>query len=159
MAETEPADRRQRRIAFAVLAIGLVVGLILLLLMQAHLEEIEELIERDAQAGNAALIETIRWFIVFLVVPMAGVLAYLAWFALRIIRGQRFPPVGTRVVRNTLVLEGRPAVVRGWILALITLLIVVAVLQLAVTLWTLADELATHDHSVQPPASIEAAPL
>jgi len=95
---------------------------------------------------------------VFVVVPVVGFLAYLTWLALRIIRGQRFPPSCTRVLRNTLVLEGRPAVVRGWILALITLLIAVAVWRFAVTLWTLADELATHDHSVKAPASIEAAP-
>jgi cytochrome bd-type quinol oxidase subunit 2 len=158
MPETEPADRQQRRVAFIVLAVGLVVGVIVLLLAQAHLREIEDLIERDRDAGTSALIETIRWFIVFLVIPMAGLLGYLAWFALRIIRGQRFPPLGTRVLRNTAVLEGRRAVVRGWILALVTLLTALAVLQLAVALWALADELATHQDRVQPPASIDVAP-
>lgn len=156
MAETEPADGRQRRIAFVVLAVGLVVGVILLLLARAHFRELEELIERDRESGTSALIVTIRWFIVFLVVPMAGLLSYLAWFALRVIRGQRFPPVGTRVLRKTAVLEGRRAVVRGWILALITLLIALSVLQLAVALWTLTDELARDDDNVEPPPSIEA---
>lgn len=160
MPEIEPADARQRRIALVVIAAGLVVGLIVLLLAQAHFEALEELIERDPEAGTMALIETIRWAIVFLVVPVAGVLAYLGWIALRSIRGRRFPPSGTRVLRNTVVLEGRPAALRGWILALITLLIALAVVQLAVTLWTLADELARgDDRAVVPAASVKAAPL
>ncbi len=156
MSESEPADGGQRRIAFVVLAVGIVVGVIALLLAQAHFREIEDLIERDRDAGTSALIETIRWFIVFLVIPMAGLLGYLAWFALRIIRGQRFPPLGTRVLRNTAVLEGRRAVVRGWILALVTLLIALAVLQLAVALWALADELAGGGDNVEPPPLVEA---
>ena len=158
MPEIEPTDARQRRIALVAIAAGLVVGLIVLLLAQAHFEALGELIERDPEAGTTALIETIRWAIVFLVVPVAGVLAYLGWIALRSIRGRRFPPLGTRVLRNTVVLEGRRASLRGWILAFITLLIALAVVQLAVTLWTLADELARGD-AVVPAASIKAAPL
>lgn len=158
MAQSDPADARQRRLAILIVLVGLVTGVVVLLLIEARFEEIERLIERDLEAGTAALVETIRWLIVFLVVPMACFLGYLGWFAQRVIRGARFPPLGTHILKGTTVLEGRSAVVRGWLIAFVTLLVALAVVQLAITLWTLAGQI-THDARVAPPPAIEAAPL
>jgi hypothetical protein len=158
MVQSDPADARQRRLAILIVLVGLVTGVVALLLIEARFEEIEGLIERDLEAGTAALVKTIRWLIVFLVVPMACFLGYLGWFALRVIRGARFPPLGTHILRSTAVLEGRSAVVRGWLIAFVTLLVALAVVQLAITLWTLAGQI-TRDARVAPPPSIETAPL
>lgn len=148
-------DRRRRRAAVLVIVAALVIAVALLLLAQAHFAALAQLMDRDMEAGTNALIKTIRWFIVFLVVPMAALLVYLGQLGLRAIRSARFPPPGTWMLHDRAVITGRPAVVRGWVLALIALVIALAVAQLAIHLWTLADELARSRDRVEPPASAE----
>lgn len=60
-----------------------------------------------------------------LVLPMLVLCLWLWRFASTVVSGQRFPPVGTQVIRDIPVLEGEAAVTRGRIIQCLTAILFV----------------------------------
>ena len=117
-----PADKGLRRrllVALAIVSVLAGVGL-------AYIIDSVHAVARLAEADPAAAWRTLRrlsWWLGIALAASGGLfLAYLTVLAARIIRSDRFPPSGMRVVRDTRLRTGRPA---RWIAALLMLLGVV----------------------------------
>ncbi len=100
------ADKQARRLAGMILAVGLLLGLLLLWVLPWAQQYLEQ------QGPHATLrVVQIATAIVFLgFLPFS---AYFYWYGRRAVRSRQTPPPGTRVFRDTKVIEGDAAVTRG----------------------------------------------
>ncbi len=101
------ADKKARRLAVTILAIGLLLGMSLMLWVlpwgQRYLE----------RQGPEATLRVVQVAIAVAFLGLIPFSAYFYWYGWRAVRSRRMPPPGTRVVRDTKVVEGDAAVVRG----------------------------------------------
>ena len=81
------------------------------------------------------------------------VVIYLSLLAVRIIRSRQFPPPGTRVLRDTPIVRGRKALIRGWGIALCAVWILGCAIFSAVIPYTLS-----HNLGVRPDRAVEQDP-
>ena len=120
------ANRTVRRWTFVVIGLIAIVGLWALYFTQTFFRELEALVEYDP-------VQAISKLLVFLyvsgVVFTAGVMStsgYLLWLGVRTLRGKRFPPPGTWVIKDTKVIGGGGARWRGYLLAVGGLAVIAA---------------------------------
>jgi hypothetical protein len=81
------------------------------------------------------------------------IVIYLSLLAVRIIRSRQFPPPGTRVLRDTPIVRGKKALIRGLGLGLCAVWILGCAIFSAVIPYTLS-----HNHGVKPGRSVEQDP-
>lgn len=81
------------------------------------------------------------------------VVIYLSLLAVRIIRSRQFPPPGTRVLRDTPIVRGKKALIRGFFIGLCAVWILGCAIFSAVIPYTLS-----HNPGVRPDRSVEQGP-
>jgi hypothetical protein len=67
------------------------------------------------------------------------VVIYLALFAVRIIKSRQFPPPGTQVLRDTPIVRGKKALIRGFVMGLCAVWLLGCAIFAAVIPYTLSD--------------------
>ena len=138
MAEVQPADPAARRLALTLVVAGFIVATLLLWGLNAGGPAIAEWLKRDP----ASMVLRGRVLLVSLAVIMAGppiaAGVYLLRFGMRVVRADRFPPPGARVIQDMLVLTGDAARSRGRIAQGAGLVLVVAGSVMALLLFRLA---------------------
>jgi hypothetical protein len=67
------------------------------------------------------------------------VVIYLALLAVRIIKSRQFPPPGTQVLRDTPIVRGRKALIRGFVIGLCAVWLLGCAIFAAVIPYTLSD--------------------
>jgi hypothetical protein len=103
------ADPRVRRRALAIVAVGTVVGALVIWGSGELGQHVRDLAERD----RAAAVQIARWVLwlggAALLLPLFAFSAWLWRFAAQVHAAGRFPPPGATPVRDVRVLEGRLA--------------------------------------------------
>ncbi len=128
--EIQPADERLRIRLLILLTLAAVLGGAGLLGLDSHLSELQTLAS-EAQPVAAAKAKPVVLATLALMTA-AGVLfsIHLAMVSWRTVRGERYPPAGTRVISDTEVCHGHRARRRGYTglaLALLMLWLTVAI--------------------------------
>ncbi len=103
------ADKKARRLAMAILAVGLLMGILLMLWV---LPWGQRYLERQGPGATLRVVQVVIAVVFLGLIPFS---AYFYWYGWRAVRSRRIPPPGTRVVRDTKVIEGDAAVARGWL--------------------------------------------
>jgi hypothetical protein len=110
------ADKDLRRwLIFALVTLA-VVGLLTLKLTQDYLRGLELLSRDDPRQAIDRLIEFIYFVGIAFAAGALATSAYLAWTGLRVLSEQQFPPPGMWVIRDTRIVRGERARVRGYLL-------------------------------------------
>lgn len=124
--------------ALLIIAAGFVTGGLLLWGLNAGAPAVAQWLREDpATIANRARMLLLGLALVLAGPPaLAGV--YLLWFGARVIDGERFPPLGVRMVQDTLVVTGEHARRRGRVAQAFGLAFLLAALALGTLLWALA---------------------
>lgn len=141
MTGVQKADSAARRRAATVLFVTLGLGLAGISALTAYEPQIQRWLE-----SNAVWLARNAW-IVFLaalvaVLPVLAVAAYLYLFGSKIARAARFPPPGQAVVRDTRIVTGGRAVIRGRIVQVLSVCLMLCGLAIPIVLWHLFAMLA-----------------
>ena len=116
-----PIDMADKRARWRAMLWLLVLTLPLLLLLDQLEPQLQQWSEDPARIADQ--LPAILLFLYILFLPMMAFCAWLWLFGRRIITGQRFPPRGSLVIRDTPVIEGASAVRRGRVLQLLALVL------------------------------------
>jgi len=131
------ANRKYRTIVLIAIVLCICVGAALIQwvfpLAMRYLLELEP--HKSIRILQAAIC------LVFLsVLPIA---LYIWLFGRKVVKSQRMPPPGTKVIKNTRITEGRSATIRGKILMLLALLLLILALAGGIWLpWKLGEIMA-----------------
>jgi hypothetical protein len=142
MSTVQKADAGARRKALLIVAFGTVVGALLIIGFDRYrmafldwlVSEPEELSYR---LGLICFIGSVLGS-----VPVFAFAIYLWSLGRRVMRDQRFPLLGQRVVRDTLILEGQAALARGRIFRIMAVSLGVAGVVLCYAFWRLVAVLS-----------------
>lgn len=134
MSEIQKADRRAVRTAVAVVVCGALVGLALLTFSRRNGEAFGFWLPADL-SGRLTLVLGIQ--MALFTVPLLAMAGYVWHLGGRIVRAQRYPPPGMRLVRNTPIVVGDAAVRRGRVAQALAASLGVAAVLLAFVLWRL----------------------
>ena len=135
MAEIQKADPNAVRTAVAVVACATLLGVVLIIATEKRHPELQAWIEQDVRIRIPMTLAAVS---LLTVGPVIGVAAYLWRFGRRMIRTQRYPPAGFRMVRDTQVVTGDAAIRQGRLVLGLATTIGVAGVLLAFFLWRLA---------------------
>lgn len=139
MTEVRRADPTARRAAALMLVGGMCAGALLIAIFMRYRVPLGEWVRADrAQRGRLMFL-----LLTALVAgPLLGLAVYLWSLGERIVRAREFPPSGLRVIRDTPVITGAKAVVRGRLLKVLAIACAVASIVLAGLLWGLEQAVA-----------------
>ncbi|MEW6674342.1 MAG: hypothetical protein AB1427_21820 [Thermodesulfobacteriota bacterium] len=65
----------------------------------------------------------VRYFLVGMFLAIVAISAYLAFFGRNVLKNRKFPPPGVKVLVDTRLVEGEPAIIRGQLILLASLLL------------------------------------
>jgi hypothetical protein len=139
--EVQRADPAARRLAVVLVVAGALVGSLLIAGLERYRAPLYDWILSDPQHRWQRLRLLFLLSTGVLSVPLLGFAAYLWMLGGRVVRAQRWPPPGQRVVRDTPVLHGRAAVWRGRTLRVLAACLGAAWALLWLLSWRLASML------------------
>jgi hypothetical protein len=132
--DIQKADPNARRAGLAIVGGGALLGFVLITIAGALRPAFEAWINQDVTVYLRIVIAMLTLLTTGPAVGMAG---YLWRFGQRIVRAERYPPPGFRVMRDTPVQIGQAAVRRGRLVQALAAVIGVAGLLLGFLLWRL----------------------
>jgi hypothetical protein len=142
MTEIRKADPRARRQAVWLLIAGTLVGVLLILGFGRYSGSLRTWIKSDPTAVAHRLTLALVGLSIVLSAPAIAFAVYLWALGGRVLRAEQFPPPGYRVIRDTPVVGGQGARVRGHAFRILAACLVVTTLLLWLMLWRLARLLA-----------------
>ena len=141
MPRIQKADRRARQKAILIVLVGVIVGSTIVVTLQLNRGKIDAwLLENRAYLIDYP--ERIALFFLVLMFPVLAYAVYLWRFAVRTVNARQFPPPGTQVVRDTVVLSGKAAVMRGRLLQFSASLLALAAFLLPALIWYILRSIA-----------------
>ena len=119
MGTIQKADPAARRKAIGVICVAAILGVCAIVAFDSFRDDFQSWLETNIKF---LLENTIVVFLVSLVFvsPVLAAGAYLLLLGNRAVRAQRFPPPGSAMARDTLVLEGSRGLHRGRIIQLLS---------------------------------------
>jgi len=126
MAEVQRADPAARRQAVLFVVIGALVGSLLIVGFERYRAPLREWVLPEPEQLVHRLKLLFLLSAVAVSAPLFGFAAYLWSFSGKVLRAQRFPPPGHRVVRETRILQGQAAISRGRSFKVLAVCLVVA---------------------------------
>lgn len=142
MAEVQPADPLARRLALTLVAVGFVVAALLLWGLNAGGPAIADWLRAEPSAIVFRARMLLLTLAIIMVGPPVGAGVYLWRFGSRVVSSNRFPPPGTRLVQDMLVLTGAAAQSRGRLARGAGFILIAAGCVMAVLLWRLGASVA-----------------
>jgi hypothetical protein len=137
--EIVKADPKQRRLALAILAAGVVAGIVSLWGSQRYLDGIRQLSEHEPQEAFRKAVSLLKTAAILIALWTAAFSVYLARIAQRTLRARRFPPPGLRLWAAAPLLDGAAAARRGTVILILALVLGLCGLAAAYLIWSLAD--------------------
>ena len=137
MAEIQQADPRSRRLALMCVAVAAVLGSAALILLESHRQSLLSWFQGSSSRAQVSIIVAA---LVLLLAPLFLMAAWVWNFGVRVLRGNRHPPEGVKVIRDTPVCRGAAARLYGRLYQALAALLVLAafsVLWLSWMLWRL----------------------
>lgn len=132
----QPADPGARRVGLAIVVLGAALGGIVVYAFTAGGDAVSAWLVRSLSSAQTRG-PTLAGIAAMLATPLLLLAAWLAWWGGRVIAARRFPLPGSRVMRDTPILEGRDAVARGQLMRVIAAMLLGGALLVAVMLWRL----------------------
>ena len=132
MGEIQRANPAALRLKLLVLGCAAVAGVVLISLARSFRPAFTAWVEQEPRARFRLVMEAA---ILLTSGPLLGLASYLWYFGRRIRRAERYPLSGFRVMRDTPVATGEAARRRGSRVQFLAVLIAVAALLLAASLW------------------------
>ncbi len=111
--DIQKADPAARRQALLLVLVGTVLGVLAIAIYVRFRIPLQAWLLSDPKQLAGRLRLLCFAIAIVLAVPLAAFAGYLWWFGSKAIRTQQFPPPGHRTIRDTPLLKGRPALVRG----------------------------------------------
>lgn len=139
MHETQEADPRTRRWAVLLVICGTFAGLAVTWLAESCGPALKAWIERDPEQMGSRLRLAFAGLALAVALPVLGLAGYFWRLGVAIVRAERFPAPGTRVMRDTVVLRGAPARRRGRLMQLVAVLLAAALVAFAVVFFRLVS--------------------
>ena len=138
MNEIQKADPAARRQAVLLVIFGTAVGALLIAAFEHFREPFREwlLSEPAETARRAKLAAYVSAFV--LCAPVIAFAIYLWLLGARVLRAQQFPPPGLRVIRDTPVIGGRGAMIRGHVFQILAVCLGMSAALLCLFFWWLA---------------------
>jgi hypothetical protein len=141
MREIQKADRKARQKAILIVLVGAIVGSAIAAALQLNRGKIDTwLLENRGHLIDHP--KLIALFFLVLMLPVLASAVYLWRFAARIIEVRQFPPPGTQVVRDTVVLSGDAAVTRGRLIQSLAALLASVGLLVPLMIWYILQSIA-----------------
>lgn len=132
----QPADPAARRLGQVLVALGIVLGGAVVYAFTAGSDAVSGWLV--ARLGSEATRgRTLGGIAVALAAPLVLLAAWLHWQGGRVLAARRYPPPGSRVMRDTPILEGREALARGQLMRVIAAMLAGGALLVSVMLWRL----------------------
>ena len=142
MTEIRRADPGARRQVTWLLIVGTLVGILLILGFERYRASLREWIGSDPRQAADRITLALVVVAVLLSAPVLAFAAYLWAYGGHVLRTQQCPPPGYRVLRDTPVIVGLAARMRGLAFRVLAACLGVASIVLGVLLWRLARTLA-----------------
>lgn len=142
--EIQRADPQRRRQAIVVLALVAVIGAGAIIALQNWFTELQHLPAENASELKHSLFTALAWSTgtgCFAVLTLA---LHMWRIGTRTKATMQFPPPGTRVVRDTVVLRGPAAARRATLLHLLSVVLLLSVVCLLVATWRLQSLFIAH---------------
>lgn len=137
MTEVRRADPVARRQAVLLVALGALVGTLVIVGFEHYRSPLRDWLLRKPGEPAHRLKSVLVLATAILSAPLAALAVYLWLLGSTVLRAQQFPPPGCRVIRDTPVIGGRGAVLRGRSLKALALCLGVASALLWCFLWRL----------------------
>jgi hypothetical protein len=135
--EIQPADPRARRLAIVVLIAAVIAGSALLLLFDRARPLLAAWILADSDSVAFRARVVLGVVALFVVAPLIAFAAYFYQLGTLTVSSARFPPPGTPMMQDTIVLTGDPARTRGRVLKVIAVTVFLGAFGMALLLWML----------------------
>jgi hypothetical protein len=143
MTEFRRADPAQRRRAVLLVVLGTVVGALLILGFERYRTPLRDwLLSEPEERARVKLVLSLTGAL--LSAPLVAFAGYLWSLGARVVRAEVFPPPGYRVIRDTPIIVGPAAVVRGRGLKALALCLGIASALLWLLLWWLGRVFSEH---------------
>ena len=137
MTEVQRADSAARRKAITIVIISAIVGFLLIVVFGTYRAQLYEWLlsfhGKSAHRLRILIILTAG----FGPIPLVAFSVYLWSFGCKVSNYQRFPLPGQRVIRDTPILEGQAALMRGRVLKTLAVFLAVAGIMLCFVFWWL----------------------
>jgi hypothetical protein len=138
MSEIQKADPAARRQAILLVIFGMAIGALLIAGFEQFREPFYEwLTSEPAESARRAKLALYTSAFV-LCAPLIGFAIYLWLLGARVLRAQRYPPPGMRVIRDTPVVEGRGATTRGHVIQIFAVCLGIGAALFWVFFWWIA---------------------
>jgi hypothetical protein len=137
--EVRRADAAFQRLVVLVLVAGTCAGALFVGALDRYREALAEWVRADAGQVAQRVELVFAAFAAVLVAPLVGTAAYLSVLGRSTVRAGEYPPLGFRVIRDTLVVRGLAALSRGRSLQGVAVLLSGVALLIGVLLWRLAS--------------------
>jgi hypothetical protein len=135
MKEIQRGDPSARRKAVTILVVGAIAGVTLLVVAGAVRPDLEAWLKEDLRGRSRIVLGAIA---VLMAGPLLALAAYLWRLGGRVVATGRFPPSGTRLVRDTPVVTGGAAARAGRVLQSCAVALAAAAVLLTVFIWQIA---------------------
>ncbi len=107
------ADRALRRKTILFVVAASVLGLVLLVFIQNEFGQLDQLARENPRASMEQLLNRLHILALAMTLLFVPFSLYLLYFSIRTYRASRFPPPGTQVIRDTRIVTGRRARMKG----------------------------------------------
>ena len=142
MNDIQKADPAARRQAVWLLIASTLLGVLLILGFERYRTALREWIGSDPGDAAHRMTLTLVVLAILLSAPAVAFAVYLWALGARVLRAQQFPPPGYRAIRDTRIVTGRAAAMRGQAFRILALCLGAASLLFWLMVWRLARLLA-----------------
>ncbi|NOT54992.1 MAG: hypothetical protein HOP18_10335 [Deltaproteobacteria bacterium] len=133
------ADPRLQRVAWVTVTVLIGCGAFGILFLREFLAHIEALTAHAPEERIQQLITLLKILLVIKGISFIGFGTFSAQRALRTIHTDQFPPPGTRVIRDTLVVTGRAAQRHGKGLLVLSVVVITSGIVVPIFTWRMLD--------------------
>jgi hypothetical protein len=140
MPNVAKADPGARRKAVYIILVCTLIGAALIVSFERYRRQLHDWILADPSGHRMQLVLLSLAFLGS--VPLVGFAVYLWSLGSRTVQAQQFPPPGQRVLRDTPVVTGQAALVRGRLVKTLAISLFLAAALLSILFWRLASVVA-----------------